>query len=177
MRPSLQRGFSLLEMLASLAIMSTALLLCLDYIDESVRVLGASDQVAKDQITLAAEMTLRRDLQSASALPVAPSPSTGALELVLADGAKVRWFRRGGTLFRFHQQAEGGRFDARPMLRNLTRWRWEIVDSSLVEIRIRRLVPEPLDALGKSGPPTRERVANDVRIVVAPRGLHGDGSW
>ena len=177
MRPAGQQGFSLLEMLASLAIIAGALLVSFDFIDESIRVFGEADQAAKDQITLTGEMALRRDLQAAKIFPPENTSSSGALDLVLNDGARVSWFRRGSTLYRVHQPANGGPDDSRPIIRNLNRWQWEILGPSLVEVRFQRRVPRPLSGLPKPGPPDRMKLRKDTRIVVSPRGSEGIGSW
>lgn len=177
MTRSRERGFGITEMLASMAIMAGALLVCFDLIDESMRVLGEADQAAKDQITLTGEMALRRDLQAAVVFPPEHTSSTRALELVLNDGARVSWFRRGNTLYRAHQPANGGRDDSRPIIRNLTRWQWEIPGPSLVEVRFQRQIPRPLSGLPKPGPPDRTPEKKDYHLVVSPRGSEGAGSW
>jgi len=177
MTRSCERGFGITEMLASIAIMAGALLVCFDLIDESMRVFGEADQAAKDQITLAGEMSLRRDLQAAVVYPAEQTKSNGPLELVLNNGTRVSWRRHGSTLFRHQTPPDGDREEALPIIRNLTRWQWEIVGPSLIEVRFRRAVPPPISGLPKAGPPDRKPETREYRIVASPRSAGRIGSW
>lgn len=177
MNGRVDRGFSLLEMLAAIAMMAGTLLVSFDLIDHSLRVFAESDAAARNQVTIAAKFAIRRDVQEAERLPVVGTESAGILELELQDGTRVSWRRERGGLVR--RESGGGRepMESRPFSRNVTGWHWEVVTPTLLEVRIDLASAPPITGLRQTGLADATPVLSSLVIHASPRGSRGEGSW
>ena len=177
MRYPNERGFSLLETLACIAIMAGALLASFDLIDQSMRVFGASDSAARNTLTVAAETALRRDIHAAVMFPEVGSGSTDVLELTLEDGSRVSWRRDRGALVRVEERDGDTPVESRSPVRGVVGWRWKVVASTLIEIRLDVSTAAPLTGLRQTGLPDRRMRTERSVLRLSPRGSRGEGSW
>lgn len=171
------RGFSLLEILAAIAIMAGTLLVFFDLIDHSLRVFGESDAAARNELTIGAKIAIRRDVQEAAQLPVVGTVSAGVLELELQDGTRVSWRRQDGALVRLEEGGHRAPVESRPLSRSVTGWRWEVVAPTLLEVRIDLASAPPITGLRQTGLADATPVFSSLEIHVSPRGSRGEGSW
>jgi prepilin-type N-terminal cleavage/methylation domain-containing protein len=175
-----ERGFSLTELLASLALLSLALLAAWDLWDDSIRLVGTSGRALRNPSSVPATTALRHDLQAALELPApAVDWSSTDLEVRLAGDRLVRYERRGEALYRLERGVAGTELAQRRVSTSVAGWQWRTVAPGLVEVRLTLdLYPDPSPVSRKvavTGHGRRVRHTDVLRV--AARGSGGGSSW
>jgi type II secretory pathway component PulJ len=171
-------GYSLVELLGSIAIMSVALVAAYDVIDLALRVTSDVGSTATDPMALSAELHLRRDLQKAIALPEQGTTSRGPLVLKLGSDVEVKWNRKGNRLIRSEKTGiDDQPFTETLALRQVVGWKWSALSPSLLEVSFDIDQSSLPAGLSVSGPPTNERMRVRKVIHVSPRCIAGVRPW
>ena len=172
-----EHGFSLVEVLVSVAIMGGALLVSFDLVEHALRVFGESTAAAGNPLTTATEVSIRRDGQAARALPAVGTTSSGVLALQLQDGRYVEWRREGDALIRSEKKGDHATVESRPLPRRVTGWRWKVISPALLEVRIEVAESPNAAGLQQTGPPERT-IHSSARVIhISPRGVRGERAW
>lgn len=132
------RGFSLLELVVSLALTSLVILIGLQLVAESTTLFRDVDRAVKSSSVTLAVASIRRDAHSAAAalvVPVVPGEPV-PLELRYWNGARVLLTLEGTALVRYYRSADGATTGRRVLLRGVTSWWWSYANGSTIEIRI-----------------------------------------
>lgn len=163
-------GFALIEMMVSMVLFLALLLIAVDLLLESSRVLHHSSRRARNPIPEYAAEALRNDLRGAAGV----GGSTGSwspdpIPLGLPSGGTVLW-----GVDEFQRLVRSGR----PYLAAVESWRWRRLSHRLVEVEIRFSAPGGEAYLRHAvGPrPHNGRATSEtIRLVVALRGAGGSG--
>lgn len=172
-----ESGFSLIEQLVSIAIMSTALLVAFDLIDHALRVFSESAAAATNPLTIHTEELIRADLMSARVFPFDGQSSSGPLILQLWDGSQIEWKLEGESLVRTEMVEGIHKSQARPLPRQVVGWWWRVVSENLVEVKILINGTPTADGLQLQGPLEKASEVITRVVYVSPRGVRGNGSW
>lgn len=116
-----ESGFSLLELLVSMALMLLGLALAAQLLLESQRTFALAGRAAQEPLVGYAVAQLTTDVQASSG---AQAASDGALLLTGLPEGTVRWDRRGESLLRTVIGTDGTIRSHRPVLQRVTAWRW-----------------------------------------------------
>lgn len=173
------QGFTLLEAVIALAVLSVGLVLAGSLLIQAYRMLAQAGVDARTPTTDLAVERLKVDLQGASgASSGSPSDSDWTpdrLELVYPDGRRVRYDKRGSALLRQTLPAGSGAWDpARQVVGDVLSWRWQRLDTRLVEVEIvYRARPVSATAMDPAGPiddRDTSRPPTSRTLVTATRG-------
>lgn len=177
MKAGRERGFSLTELLASMAILGGTLLASFGLMDNALHVFGEVGASAGDPLVQVAQVALRRDVQRARLLPEVGPVSGGALRLELQDGREVEWRRQGEALVRVETGADRGVVEARVIPRRLTEWSWQPVSPDLLEVRVGVRCSPRARGLRQSTPPDLRPVFSTWVAHISPRGVPEGRAW
>lgn len=114
-------GFSLLELLVSMALMLFGLALAAQLLLESQRTFALAGRASQEPLAGYAVARLTADVQAASG---AEAAADGALLLTGHPEGTLRWERRGESLLRTVIAPDGTIRSHRPVLRRVTVWSW-----------------------------------------------------
>jgi len=171
------RGFTLLEALVVLALVSIVMLAAAGLIVQSLRLLEATGRSLRDVSFTTASVHLRREVHSAAGLRDAnPLWSSTPLELRSHGGGWVRIEPNAGRLERVEVSASGLEVGRRVLLQRLRRFRWRAAAGSLVELEVTLSVHrDPWHAALSPTPGVDASEAERVeRLLLAVRGRR---SW
>lgn len=163
-------GFTVAELVVSLALTSAIVLICSLLIVEAFRLVRAADHRLAS--TSGAEITasLRSDLhQAASLAGLAVGWQRGPLELVGWDGGGVRYQLDGDLLVRESWTGPGSPTVRRVLDRSVTAWWWRLVNEQTVEVRL------TVGVVGSPGGGGRDR--GTLERTFAIRGGTDGRSW
>ncbi|MGB3562348.1 MAG: prepilin-type N-terminal cleavage/methylation domain-containing protein [Thermoanaerobaculia bacterium] len=141
-RTGRQTGFTLIEMVVSLLVMSLVLALGLQVLLETRFLLMKADQeIGRPMPQLFARL-LRRDAQGAAGI-FAPQPTWTIQPLVLQspDGTRVRYQRNGGNIDRQLFNESNELINTRTLMQNVNSWQWRRLAPGLLEVQIVYLKP------------------------------------
>jgi prepilin-type N-terminal cleavage/methylation domain-containing protein len=131
------RGFSLLEAVVVLALVSIVMLAAAGLIVQSLRLLEGTGRSLRDTSFTTASVHMRRDVHSAAGLRLAGLGwAAGPLELDRHQGGWIRIEPHAGRLERVEIDAAGREVGRRVLLHRLRRFRWQALAGSLVEIEV-----------------------------------------
>lgn len=116
-----QAGFSLLELLISMALLLLGLALAAQLLLESQRTFALAGRAAQEPLVGYAVAQLTADAQASSD---AEAAIDGALRLTGHPEGTVRWARRGESLLRTVIAADGTIRSHRRVLQRVTAWSW-----------------------------------------------------
>ncbi len=142
-QPGLAPGFTLLELLVSLAVFTLALLLALELLlAAQTRLQIAAEQLLAPAGALAVEQ-LRADLRAASGIDAwSVGWSTGPLVLVGHPAGDVSYAVVDRQLIRWLAESASGKTGERLVLSQVTGWRWRWRGRSIeVDLRYQELGP------------------------------------
>lgn len=166
-------GFSLLELLVSMALVLLALALGAQLLLESQRTFALSGRAAREPLAGYAQAQLTADARNASGVAAGPG---GVLLLTGNRVGTLRWERRGDELLRTVLDPTGKVLSRRPVLRRVTGWSWawsgELLTATFVYRRgatLRYVVTPGL-------PPETVR-QEAVAVQVHPRGKARWNRW
>lgn len=166
-------GFTLVEVLAAMAVAAVAGLLALEVWELSATQLGHVRRAVQDPPAAHVLARLRDDLTAARAVEIAESGR--AMELVLAAGGEVEWRRQRGRLLRRETPPGAASFESAFEL-GLTDSSFREASPGLVEVRlVRRVAADNLLAVGGALAADREELRVEA-LRVALRGARG-GGW
>lgn len=114
-------GFSLLELLVSMALVLAALALGAQLLLEAQRTFALSGRAAREPLAGYAQAQLTADARNASGVAAGPG---GELLLTGNPIGTLRWERRGDELLRTLLDPTGKVVSRRPVLRRVTGWSW-----------------------------------------------------
>lgn len=167
-------GFSLIELLAAMALLSIGGLLALALWSDAATTIGRMGRIVRDEPVAHVTARLRTDLTEAASVAGTDAWSTDSLRIAASSGRLVTWQRAPGGLARSVQGPTG---DQRTLFRLALRdWRWRLAPDGMVEVRIARTVHDR-DVLLRRDP--TEPVDLETRVEtlqVALRGRAG-GGW
>lgn len=132
------RGFTLLEALVALALMSVVLTAGGMLIAESVGLIERTGRALRNPSTTLAGAALRRDVQQAAGV-VGGSWSGWSrepLELLRQDGGRTLAAWDGAEIRRWELAPDGAESPPRTVLRGVADFRWRLVGASAVDVRI-----------------------------------------
>ena len=134
-------GFSLVEMLVALALMSLIMIAGGMLITESVTLLGNTGRMLRSPDTTFAGARLRRDVQDAAMVLNHPlEPTSEPLELRLRDNSSVVIGWDGRDLLRWEFEAGSHSAEAQRLLPGVVGWQWHSLGTRAVEIWVTVLV-------------------------------------
>ena len=173
-----QAGFTLVELLISLLVMSVALALAAQVMMEAAQMLtdAAAEQADAPMPLVAAR--LRGDVRAAAGFEVLPGLEGPALFLEGHPAGLVVYQKVGDELLRTVLDETGEVLGETPALRGVTSWSCAPIAPGLVAVNLshrRSAIRGPLPALpGNRGPRSEERTES---FLVAPRGGGLGFSW
>ncbi len=175
-------GFSLIEMMVSLLLLSIAMSIAARLMLESqLRLAHSAEQALDPESTLALKL-LRADIRASAAVTARDSEwSWDPLSLVGHPNGALRYQKVGTDLIRRIGATDGRLASERIVLRDVTVWRWRIDPTArlqLVEIELGHRETPRLGSFSAGG----ERVANVPitrrhRVSVSPRRAGGKDLW
>lgn len=173
MSSSCRRGFTLIEVLAALAIAGIAGVLALEVWELSATQLGFVQRAVQDPPAAHVLARLRDDLTAARFVEV--EDSGRGLGLVLAAGGEVEWRQHRGRLLRRETPPGAASFESAFELK-LTHSSFREISPGLVEVRlVRRVAADNLLAVGGALAADRQELrVEELRVAV--RGARG-GGW
>jgi prepilin-type N-terminal cleavage/methylation domain-containing protein len=141
-RTGRQTGFTLIEMVVSLLVVSLVLALGLQVLLETQFLFMKADQELGRPMPQLFARLLRRDAQGAAGI-FAPQPTWTVQPLVLEepDGTRVRYQRDGGDINRQLFNESNVLINTRTLMQNVDSWQWRRLAPGLVEIQIAYLIP------------------------------------
>ena len=143
-----RRGYTVVELLVTLGLVSVVILAAAQLIGASTRVYqGASRGTSSPGVT-SVTTSLRRDVQSASGVLLQlPTWDQRPMELVGWDGDRTRYSLEGQVLVRETFDAVGVPTGRRVIVNAVASWWWRLVTPRTVEVRV-SILPRP--GLGSS---------------------------
>jgi prepilin-type N-terminal cleavage/methylation domain-containing protein len=143
------RGYSLIELLVTLAVMSVVVLAAAQLVGESASLFHATDRAVSSPPLARVTGALRRDIQAAVGVPV-PSPGWARqpLELTVWDGSRVRFTLEDRTLVRLSYDSLGRSTGRRVLASGVSSWKWRSVTPLVVEVSISIAAGRTGDSLG-----------------------------
>jgi prepilin-type N-terminal cleavage/methylation domain-containing protein len=158
-------GFTLLEVVVTLAVLAVALALAGRLVLESQLALVRNQAELMNPLPRYALTRLRADVESALDVPaVLPGWRSSPLVALMPGGGRIAWQRSGDDLERVAiGGAADGEDDVRHIaLREVADWRWRVVAPGLVDaevaFRVKDTAQVPLVGVVRSwSPPTVER--------------------
>lgn len=173
MSSSCHRGFTLVELLAALAIAAVAGVLALDVWELSATQLGFVQRAVQDPPVAHVLARLRDDLAASQSVNLADRGR--GMELVVAAGGRVGWRQQSGRLVRRETPPGGASLETAFEL-ELTRSSFREISPGLVEVRlVRRVAADNLLAVGGALAADRQELRVEA-LRVAVRGARG-GGW
>ncbi|MEM7586992.1 MAG: prepilin-type N-terminal cleavage/methylation domain-containing protein [Acidobacteriota bacterium] len=180
-QPRGEKGFSLLEMIVSLAVLAIALSITSRLLLESQLRLAHSAERALDPESTLALKQIRADIRAASVVYGDSQWSWESLRLGGHPAGALRYERMGTDLVRRLGGSLGQPTTDRTVLRNVTVWRWRISSAAplqLVEIELGHRETPRLGSRAAGG----ERVAvvpitRRHRVAASPRRAAGKNGW
>lgn len=174
-------GFTLLEMIVSLLVVSLILLLGLQVLLESRILLLKTDQEIGRPLPQLFTRLLRRDVQGSRGI-LAPRPSWTIEPLVLeaADGTRIRYERDAGAIERQLLDSSNELVNSRSLLQDVSSWQWRRLAPGLVEVQVGYLQPRaPGSALAPGLARLREAGVEPEVLTLrfALRARPGRRSW
>lgn len=138
-RPS---GFTLIEMVVSLLLVSLVLMLGLQVLLETRFLFLKADQEIGRPLPQLFARLLRRDAQGAKGI-FSPRPTWTIEPLVLEapDGTRVRYQRDSGDINRLLFNDSNELVNSRTLMQNVDSWQWRRLAPGLVEVQIVYLKP------------------------------------
>lgn len=172
-----QRGFSLLELLVTLVLMTVAVLLAAQLVAAASRAGRTASNILRDPALGRFGVWVRRDMDAVVTLPPAGGWSVLALDLGLADGTTVRYDLVDGSLVR---TVIGARLPAETgdrLLADVSSWRWRVDAGRLLVLEVK--VPRHMEEAGTIGGSAAGAApgARTERLTIGRRGLDGGRSW
>lgn len=178
MRSRAARGFTLLELVVSLFVVSLVLMLAMQLLNEvQLTFLEWRRTIPDPQPQLAVQL-LRSDIQRSRRLL---SPFAGnRLGLELPDGSRIDYERNFDRLYRSITDPDGEELGRRAVFRGIQLWNWQEISPRLVQVEIafhRQQDPgrRHLGGLGRLRNPGP--VTETVRMRFALRADPGRRSW
>jgi prepilin-type N-terminal cleavage/methylation domain-containing protein len=165
-----ERGFSLLELLVVMVLLSFTLAVGIGLLAESQRLFAGASRGAAETDETWALRRLKSDLRSLAPVGGGGLWSPGPLVLVAGPEEAVAWAVEGDRLVRA-RVASGAEAVSTPLLARLVDWRWRRLGAGFVEVEItRRVTPRPL-AFRLLGPRWKERDERleTYRVAIAQR--------
>ena len=136
-RPPRPDGFTVAELVVSLALTSAIVLICSQLIVEAFDLARAAAHRLPPSSLVAVTASLRKDIhQAASLADPAIGWQQGPLELVGWDGGVVRYELDGGRLIRESRAAPGSPPVRRVLHRSVVSWWWRAVNEQTVQLRV-----------------------------------------
>lgn len=174
-----ERGYSLLELIIALALVSTTLIIASEMLLARERQLARAVRVANRMSAEQALHQLRRDLRTGvSILGTASAWQEGPLVIAQADGVVITWSLIDDSLMRGRSDASGSQ-GTRPMLDRMTgfRWRWlRPTATGMLLARIEVSFQPGTEIIGSGGVGSRPPETVVQRVAVALRGSRAQ-SW
>ena len=137
-----QKGFTLIEMLVSLLVVSLVLALGLQVLLETRFLFMKADQEIGRPVPQLFARLLRRDAQGARGI-FAPRPTWTIEPLVLEapDGTRVRYQQDSGNINRQQFNESNELINSRTLMQNVNSWQWRRLAPGLLEVQIVYLKP------------------------------------
>ncbi len=174
-----RRGYSLLELIIALALVSTTLIIASEMLLARERQLARAVRVANRMSAEQALHQLRRDLRAGSGiLGTAAAWQEGPLVISQADGVLITWSVIGDSLMRGLSDASGSQ-GTRPMLDRVTglRWRWSRpTGAGMLLARVEVSFQPGTEIIGTGGIGSQPAETVSQRVAVALRGS-GSQLW
>ncbi len=181
-------GFTLVEMLVALAVLTVALALAAGLLREAAWTLAGAAREARAPLAPLAAATLRSDLRASAgaaphplAVPGSPLWVSDPLVLLGHPAGTVVYAREGDRLVRRVLPAAGGVPSERDLLRDVTVWGWRLPAAGLVEVRATFAPPAPPGGLRHrrflTGTTAGGAGDRTVWLQAAPRAAPGGAGW
>jgi prepilin-type N-terminal cleavage/methylation domain-containing protein len=178
-RGQAQAGYSLLELMVTLAVMSVAMLLASTLIVQAMRLMQTTTRAIEDPQMLT-HAWLRRDIhRAASLVSWSFSWSSDPLVLRLPSGETVAYAVDEGQLTRSRYDSLGDQLEHRVLLPAVQLWQWRTLAGAVVETQTRlKLAEDPIHAAAfeEPGRQRRSRLATE-HLRLALRGSQGGRAW
>jgi prepilin-type N-terminal cleavage/methylation domain-containing protein len=137
MAAAADRGYSLIELLVTLAVMGVVVLAAAQLVGESASLFHATDRAVSSPALARVTGALRRDVQAAVGLPVvSPSWARRPLELVGWDGGRVRYVLENRSLVRLSFDQLGRPAGRRLLASGVSSWKWRSITPLVVEVSL-----------------------------------------
>ena len=134
MRPRPARGFTLLELVVSLFVVSLVLLLAMQLLNEvQLTFLEWRRTIPDPQPQLAVQL-LRSDIQRSKR--ILPPLAGNRLSLELPDGSRIDYEKEFDLLFRSIADPDGEELGRRAVFGGVRLWSWQEISPGLVEVEV-----------------------------------------
>jgi len=165
-----EAGFTVIELVVTMLLLSIALAIAAGLLVEAVRVYSATGRELREPATELTFRMLREDIRAAAPRPVSSGGTGDPLVLVRESGAQS-WNLEGERLERTSFDVDGNDLGARPMLDKVLFFRWRVIPRGRVEVEIVRRRPEFGSALRAATSAWRNHgeILETVTIVVGSR--------
>jgi prepilin-type N-terminal cleavage/methylation domain-containing protein len=181
-------GFTLVEMLVALVVLTVALALAAGLLREAAWSLAGAAREARAPLAPLAAATLRRDVQASARSAPHPLAVPGStlwlsdpLVLVGHPAGSVVYAREGDRLVRRVLPPDGGEPRERDLLRDVTVWGWRLPAAGLVEVHAAFAPPAPPGGLRHrrflTGTTAGGAGDRTVWLRAAPRAAPGGTGW
>jgi prepilin-type N-terminal cleavage/methylation domain-containing protein len=174
--PSRVSGFTLIEVLISLVLITLALTLAAQLLVESRLLLEDSNRRARDPVLTLAVSQLRNDLQGSASAVGGGAWSSGPLVLTGLEVGTVTYAVSGDALERRVVNSLGVESSRREVLKPLKAWRWRAVNARLVDVELVVDEQNPVPRL-RTGPTPRNPREQRWALRSALRSGERERSW
>ena len=141
-----ERGFTVVELVVTMLLLSVALAIGAGLLVEAVRIFSATGRELREPASELTFRLLREDVRAAFPRPIGSGLTGQPLDLYRETG-RQSWNLEGERLERRSFDAEGNDLGARPMLDKVLFFRWSVLPRGRVEVEIVRRRPAGGSAL------------------------------
>lgn len=172
-----ERGATLVELMVSLALLSSIAVLSAQMVIQSTKLMGTTARATRNPDLIIATEWIRRDFyEAASVMGSTLGWNDGPLVVMAQNGGWTAMAVVEGNLVRSHAPPGTSTPDNRIILNGLASWRWRVNGTTSVEIELNALV-NPQAYQNLTGAATYRVDRHTERLTLALRAKPGGATW